>query len=126
MKYLLDVNALLAWEHARSPHHEVFHSWVRSLEHPRFYSCALTELGFLRISMQVFDYSLPQAAESLQSIKVQLEGFIEKAPSPRLPNWASKAAKTSDAYLVQLAKDNDMRLATLDSGIKDPTALRIA
>jgi hypothetical protein len=41
------------------------------------------------------------------------------APSPRLPAWASSAAKTSDAYLTQVARANKLRLATHDAGIKD-------
>ena len=72
--------------------------------------------------MQVFGYSLTQAVGALSLLKSHLGGFIEVAPSPRLPRWASTGAKTSDAYLTQLARENGMRLATFDSGIKDAAA----
>jgi hypothetical protein len=49
-------------------------------------------------------------------------GFVELAPSPKLPSWAATAARTTDGYLVQLAATLGMKLATLDAGIKDPAA----
>jgi predicted nucleic acid-binding protein len=122
VKYLLDVSALLAWEHANSPHHAAFHAWVKKTGRTNFWTCAHTELGFLRVSMQVFGYSLSQAADALALLKKHTGGFVDTAPSPRLPSWASTAAKTSDAYLTQVAHENGMRLATFDSGIKDAVA----
>jgi hypothetical protein len=59
-------------------------------------------------------------------MKKEAGGFVELAPSPQLPSWAATAARTSDGYLVQLASAAGMRLATLDAGIKDPTAELIA
>lgn len=122
MKYLLDINALLAWEHPNSPHHAGFHAWAARTPKAAFWTCAHTELGFLRVSMQVFGYSLQQAADALAAIRHHAEGYILAAPAPRLPTWASTAAKTSDAYLVQIARENGMRLATFDRGIKDTAA----
>ncbi|MCF7688764.1 MAG: hypothetical protein K9N01_10725 [Cephaloticoccus sp.] len=122
MKYLLDVNALLAWEHSDSSHHAVFHVWAKRVGRTNFWTCAHTELGFMRVSMQVFGYSLTQATGALSLLKNQTGGFIAVAPSPRLPRWATTGAKTSDAYLTQLARENGMRLATFDSGIKDAAA----
>ena len=69
--------------------------------------------------MQVFSYSLPQAHDALAILKEHAAGFVDVAPSPRLPAWASTAAKTSDAYLIQVAGENSMKLATFDAGIKD-------
>jgi predicted nucleic acid-binding protein len=122
MRYLLDTNALLAWEHANSPHHADFHAWAAKGGPRELWTCAHTELGFLRVSMQVFGYSLGQAAEALGSLKEHASGFLDLAPSPRLPGWASTAAKTSDAYLTQIARNNGMKLATFDSRIKDSAA----
>ncbi|QYM77506.1 PIN domain-containing protein [Horticoccus luteus] len=119
MKYLLDVNALLAWEHSDSSHHAAFHTWAKQAGRSHLWTCAHTELGFLRVSMQVFGYSLAQASEALSLLKEHVGGFIAVAPSPRLPRWASTAVKTSDAYLTQLARENGLRLATFDAGIKD-------
>lgn len=119
MKYLLDINALLAWEHVNSPHHAAFHSWATRSAGTNWWTCAHTELGFLRVSMQVFGYSLPQAHDALAILRQHANGFLEVAPSPRLAAWASTASRTSDAYLTQIAAQNGMKLATFDAGIKD-------
>jgi predicted nucleic acid-binding protein len=122
VKYLLDVNALLAWEHGNSPHHAAFHEWAKAVGRDNLWTCALSELDFLRVSMQVFGYNLHQASAALTVLKQNAGGFIEIAPSPRLPVWSSNAAKTSDGYLAQIARENKMRLATFDTGIKDAAA----
>jgi hypothetical protein len=118
--YLLDVNSLVAWHHAASPHHSRFHAWAARIGRTHLQTCALAELGFLRVSMQVFGYTLGQASAELNRMKQEIGGFIEGAPSPKLPDWAVTAARTSDGYLVQLAAAHGMKLATLDAGIKDP------
>ena len=122
MKCLLDINALIAWEHTGSSHHAEFHAWAKWAGRGNLWTCAHTELGFLRISMQVFGYSLSQATGALASLKENAGGFVDVAPSPRLPFWASTAGKTSDAYLAQVAHENGMRLATFDAGIRDAVA----
>lgn len=123
MKYLLDINALLACEHRGSPHQAAFHRWAGREGLGNLASCAHVELGFIRVSMQVFGYSLEQAQAALVEIKQKLGGFVAAAPSPRLPSWAVTGARTSDGYLVQLADKNGLRLATFDTGI--PGALQI-
>ena len=119
MKYLLDVNALLAWEHPGSPHHADFHRWAKGVGREGLWTCAMVELGFIRVSIQVFGYSLTQAAGALAALKENTGGFVAEAPSPLLPAWAATAARTSDGYLVQLARAHGLRLATFDAGIKD-------
>jgi predicted nucleic acid-binding protein len=126
VNYLLDVNALVAWRHARAPHHEAFHAWAARIGPARLQTCAHAELGFIRVSMQVFGYTLPQAHDALEAIKRESGGFVEAAPSPLLAAWATTPARTSDAYLVQIARANDLKLATFDSGIADPAAELIA
>jgi predicted nucleic acid-binding protein len=122
VKYLLDINALIAWEHPNSSHHADFHAWAKLAGPANLWTCAHTELGFVHVSMQVFGYSLGQAADALKLMKGHIGGFVDVAPSPRLASWASTAVKTSDAYLTQVAHENGMRLATFDSGIRDPVA----
>lgn len=122
MNYLLDINALLAWEHTNSPHHANFHAWSKRAGASNLWTCAHAELGFLRVSTQVFSYSLLQASDALASMKGSMGGFLATAPSPRLPSWAANPAKTSDGYLTQLARENNMKLGTFDAGINDPVA----
>lgn len=86
-------------------------------------TCAHTELGFLRVSMQVFGYSRVQAMSALTDLKRQLGGFVTEAPSPKLPAWATTAARTSDAYLAQVASAKGLALATFDQGV--PGVIRI-
>jgi predicted nucleic acid-binding protein len=124
--YLLDVNALLAWRHARAPHHEPFHTWAARVGGESLRTCAHVELGFIRVSMQVFGYSLAQAHDALAAMKSESGGFIESAPSPKLADWAATPARTSDAYLTQLAAANGLKLATFDRSITDPVVEIIA
>lgn len=112
----------MAWHHPGSPHHERFHQWAGHVGRANLRTCALAELGFIRVSIQVFGYTLRQATGELARIQTEIGGFVDHAPSPRLPSWATTAARTSDGYLVQLAASLGMRLATLDAGIKDPVA----
>ncbi|WP_404422300.1 type II toxin-antitoxin system VapC family toxin [Nibricoccus sp. IMCC34717] len=123
MKYLLDVNALLAWRHARAPMHRQFHAWVAKVGVANLATCAHVELGFLRVSMQVFGYTLPEAQAALREMKTHLTVFIEHAPSPSLSPWAKTAAQTSDAYLAQLAAANGLKLATFDKKIPGSTQI---
>jgi predicted nucleic acid-binding protein len=120
VNYLLDVNALVAWRHARAAHHQGFHAWAARVGRTNLRTCAHAELGFIRVSMQVFGYTLPQAQTALEKMKSQVGGFVERAPSPELAAWATSASRTSDAYLTQIARANGLTLATFDTGIRDP------
>jgi len=122
VNYLLDVNALVAWWHVRAPHHDAFHEWAAHTGRQRLWTCAHGELGLIRVSMQVFAYTLAQAQAALRDIRKEAGGFVDAAPSPNLADWATTAARTSDAYLVQLARANGLRLATFDRSIKDSEA----
>ncbi len=82
-----------------------------------FATCAHTELGFIRISLQVFGDTLAEAQTQLAAMKREAGGFVAEAPPPKLPAWATTAAKTSDAYLSQVAAAAGLTLATFDRGI---------
>ena len=73
--------------------------------------------------MQVFGDTLPEAQAQLAAMKRQAGGFVVEAPSPKLPDWAATAAKTSDAYLAQVATAAGLTLATFDRSI--PSAVLI-
>lgn len=117
MKFLLDVNALIAWRHVTAHGHAVFHSWAKAQGADSLATCALAELGFLRVSMQAFKLTLAEAQSSLAELKKQAGGHVAAAPSPRLAPWATTATKTSDAYLVQLASSAGLTLATFDADL---------
>jgi predicted nucleic acid-binding protein len=117
VKYLLDVNALIGWHHADSPHHQPFHAWAGLVGRRNLHTCAHAELGFIRVSMQAFAYTLGQAQEALAATKAECGGFVVEAPSPRLAAWATSAGRTTDAYLAQLAATHGLTLATFDRHI---------
>lgn len=117
MKYLLDVNTLIALKHSRSPHHQTCRNWAGKHGMDSMATCALTELGFIRVSMVAFGVSLADAQSDLADLKGTISHFVEKAPSPSLPDWSTNAAKTTDAYLIQLAQTAGLQLATFDRGI---------
>lgn len=88
MKYLLDVNALIAWAHVNAALHSAFHRWAKSRGFKTLATCAHVELGFIRVSMQGFGYSRGMAETALAEVKRHTSGFILVAPSPQLPAWA--------------------------------------
>jgi len=124
VKFLLDVSALIAWHHGRAPKHRGFHAWAAKEHFDEFATCAHTELGFIRVSMQAFGHSLVEAETALVEVRKATGGFIETAPPPKLSVWATKAAHTSDAYLVQVAASAGLKLATFDTGIPGATLIR--
>ncbi len=117
------MNALVAWAHPGSPHHTAFHRWAVEAGLKNLRTCAHAELGFIRVSMQVFRYSLPQAQAAADKLRNAAGGFVDSAPPPRLPAWADRPARTSDGYLAQLAAKNGLALATFDAGIPDATLI---
>jgi predicted nucleic acid-binding protein len=123
VKFLLDVNALVAWQHPSAQGHASFHAWAKAQGFPQLATCAQSELGFIRVSMQAYRFSLEQAQTSLAEMKRAAGSFVTSAPSPKLAAWSTTAAKTSDAYLAQVATSNGMKLATFDAGVPGATLI---
>ena len=78
---------------------------------------ALTEFGFLRVSMSAFGVGLADAQNDLADIKKKIGQFVENAPSPRRPDWSTNAANVTDAHLIQVAQSAALQLATFNTGI---------
>ena len=128
MRYLLDVNALIAL----GIDHHIFHTrvenWLTSLASnaiPKLATCSITELGFVRVSSQVSTYSitLDQAKTLLSQLKrsksYDFRFIADKNDMSRLPAWVKLSKQSTDGHLWQLAKSNRAVLATLDQGIPD-------
>ncbi|MCU0755186.1 MAG: hypothetical protein MUE46_08700 [Xanthomonadales bacterium] len=116
---LLDVNALVAlgWEQ-----HE-HHAAVLGRLHVRqaWASCAITQLGFIRISSipGLFHVSLTpaQAADVLAGLLADAQHrVLPDIPAVSSVDWAqvSSSKHTTDAYLVVLANASEAHLLTLD------------
>jgi uncharacterized protein len=124
MKYLLDVNALIALGFEHHQFHVRVAAWVRSEKFPPFLTCSITELGFVRVLAQTPKYgcTVSQALDILLQLKNSSElsiAFISDANDIScLPSWVKTPGQTTDGHLAQLALANDAVLATFDQGIQ--------
>jgi len=126
MRYLLDVNSLIALGFIEHTSHNRVVSWVQSLtskERSGLATCAITELGFVRILAQVtgYGFNLTQARALLLRLKTGRHlklGFIaDDHDVSRLPSWVKTAKQTTDGHLVELARARGAILATLDERV---------
>ncbi|MGO9940130.1 MAG: PIN domain-containing protein [Terracidiphilus sp.] len=123
MRYLLDVNALIAYGFRRHDFHDRIGAWIRSRKGGYFLTCSITELGFVRVlgNVRTYGIDVAHAKSLLQELKawksLPLE-FIEDANDiSSLPKWAKSPSQVTDGHLLQLASANGAVLATLDEGI---------
>ena len=126
MKYLLDVNSLLALAVLDHEFHARVSSWVNRLAAkgiPEFATCSITELGFVRVLGQTQQYgsSVVQARELLLKLKnssaIRCTLISDDHDISRLPKWVRSPRQTTDGHLLELAKANEAVLATLDRRI---------
>jgi predicted nucleic acid-binding protein len=125
MKYLLDVNSLIALGFVGHAFHDRVAIWVRSLAsrgRPDLATCAITELGFVRILAQAqYGFTVAQARSLLLRLKagryLKLDFIGDDHDVARLPSWVKTARQTTDGHLAELARTNGAILATLDEGI---------
>ena len=128
MKYLLDVNVVLA---ALLPAHADrarFVAWARRRRPTDLATCALTELGFLRVAVAAYGYSVADARIMLRRHQRDGVGYVSNLPRPAevMPDWVQGHNQTSDGYLCAVAAAHGLKLATFDTGINDPSAELIA
>ena len=125
MRYLLDVNALVALGVLEHEFHDRVARWVQTLTAkgtPELATCSITELGFVRVLAQVPQYGLPvaQACSLLRQLKaarsVNLEFIPDNHDVTHLPPWVKTAKQSTDGHLAELAVANGAVLATLDWG----------
>lgn len=132
MKYLLDVNALIAFGFTDLLFHERISHWIaRGVSHhaDELATCAITELEFVRILAQVPSYGMTLADAKSLLRRLKTEGahrfsfFADDQGASHLPAWVHRPNQLTDGHLAQLAKVNQAVLATLDRDI--PGALLI-
>jgi predicted nucleic acid-binding protein len=126
MKYLLDVNALVALGLLDHVLHDRVATWVRGLgisAGAQLLTSPITELGMVRVVAQApqYGFTVAQARTLLTRLKRSEAvsfGFIaDDHDASHLPSWAKSAKQTTDGHLAQLAIANDAVLATLDERI---------
>lgn len=124
MKYLLDVNALVAFGHAEHQFYARIATWAAEMaksEIPHFATSPITELGFIRVLAQAYGVNITQAKDLLSRLKksteYKFEFLVDDHDASKLPKWVSGPKQTTDGHLLVLAKSNGGVLATLDERI---------
>lgn len=124
MNWLLDVNALVALAHQGHADHPRLIRWFASLigTESRLGTCAITEIGFVRVSIQAgFERDAAGAVDTLVGLKkssrIPFEMLPDSMGASNLPNWVIGPKQVTDGHLLELATQHSMRLATLDKSI---------
>ncbi len=126
---LPDVNVLLSLAWANHPHHNAAHTWFAGAAPAGWGTCLLTQIGFLRLSLnpQIVGVTLDcKAATALLSglMAHPNHQFVDLAPSitatpfdelvPRIVGHQ----QVTDATLMHLARFHGMKFVTLDQGTR--------
>ncbi len=126
MKYLLDVNVLVAWGWKDHVDHERTTRWIAACKKKRgteLLTSPIPEIGFVRVSVQrsLGQVTVSEAADVLSGMLQSLEtrhGFLaDDVSGSRWPEWCRGASRTTDAHLAMLAREHGCELATLDTEI---------
>jgi uncharacterized protein len=123
MRYLLDVNALVAFGITQHQFHERVVDWMWLERGSTFLTSSVTEIGFVRVvaNVAMYDLNVLEAKGLLLGMKgneARPLSFLEDGNDiSALPAWVKTPKQTTDGHLVQLAIANDAVLATLDEGI---------
>ncbi len=123
MKYLLDVNALVALGFGHHEFHDRVAAWLHAQNFPPLATCSITELGFVRVLAQVpaYGFTVLQARTLLLRFKkskiVTFTFLADGHDISHLPSWVKTPKRTTDGHLLELARANAAVLATLDEKI---------
>lgn len=119
MKYLLDVNALLAGALATHPQHPDAFAWLAG---KRVVLCPISELGFIRISTnkKAINITMEDAREALSRFARERKAELISDDLPPLMSKPRKSEEVTDLYLADLAARHGLKLGTFDTGIKHP------
>lgn len=119
MRYLLDINVLLAATWTTHPQFRAADAWLRGKS---VVVCPISELGFLRISTNQKAIGVP-----MKDARKALEFFLRETKAERIPDdlpaldsHSEKAEQVTDHYLAALAQRHGCKLATFDGGIIHP------
>ena len=126
VKYLADVNVLIALLEEDHVHHKLVAQWFEASNEDEFGVCVFTEAGFLRVTTnpKAGSRSIEGALEALES----LDNHAGYRFWPMTEGWASLVKpflervhghqQITDACLLGLAVKEGGVLVTLDKGIR--------
>ena len=123
MKYLLDVNALIALGFANHQFHARIVKWLQAKKNPAILTCSITELGFVRILAQAPQYGL--TVEEARDLLLRLmrnstlpfTQIADHSSISGLPWWVKTPRQITDGHLAQLANRSGAVFATFDRAI---------
>jgi len=125
---LLDLNILTALLWPAHDHHEIAQDWFGARRNARWATCALTQLGFVRlVSNPSFSRDALKPAEAVLLLSANLahpshvfwvENLSVPAAVKDIPRELRGHQQVTDAYLLALARSHDGVLATFDRGIE--------
>ncbi|MEZ5400925.1 MAG: TA system VapC family ribonuclease toxin [Bryobacteraceae bacterium] len=122
---LLDTNVLVALAWPNHPFHSCAIEFMR--ERRTWATCAITQLGFVRISMNPAlaktQIHCRQALDLLtEMVKDRGHRYLDGGPQPATDavgfEHVTGHRQITDAYLVRLAASHGAMLATFDGGLK--------
>jgi len=121
---LLDVNVLLALAWPNHQHHGAAHAWFHREAGRGWATCALTQLGFIRLSSNPAYTPAPVTPRAAAALLGQLTAHTAHHYWASLAEPASHAfaralghQQVVDAYLVSVAERHQGRLVTFDRRI---------
>jgi toxin-antitoxin system PIN domain toxin len=124
IRYLLDVNVLIALIDPEHVDHERVHEWFSRVGKQAFATCPITENGLLRIVGHPKYPNSPGPPSTVAATLIAVRGLsghmfwpdsISVVESPLLnPNRLSSHGRVTDSYLLALAMANQGKLATMD------------
>ena len=123
MRYLLDVNALIALAHTAHTLHGRAAAWSFRLPATSvFLTTPITELGFCRVSVNMgMQPDVGAACRALCKLKTSPGHTFEFLPdalgADAMPAYVKTPSALTDGHLLELARANNARLATLDTRI---------
>ena len=135
MRYLLDVNLLVAWGWSDHADHDRVAGWIgrmKKVRSAKLFTSPIPELGFVRVSVQRAGgrVSPSEAGRTLAGMLVTLgsqHGFLpDDQSATSWPDWCRGAGQTTDAHLISLATSHQAKLATLDIAIPNAYVLPLA
>ena len=124
--WLLDVNVLLALAWPEHPHHQRAISWFVEHSQEGIRTCAITQLGFVRISSisatPGMAASIEEATEQLKQLELLEAHAFWNCPVTWTEVWRAHGPfrghrQITEAYLVALAAAHHGRLVTFDRGL---------
>jgi toxin-antitoxin system PIN domain toxin len=125
---LLDLNILTALLWPAHEHHEAAHRWFGARQRARWATCALTQLGFVRlVSNPAFSRDALSPTDAIILLSANLahanhEFWVEDISVPAaaetVPRPLQGHQQLTDAYLLALANHHRGVLVTFDRGLE--------